>query len=369
MPTRPPALPMPAADAPEAQRASPSRWPDLVILAHHLLSIPQHPAFLDGIDDLYAALVRTLDAHADGALLTLLLPLNQAQQPYSAMHAVMRTVVATLAARSVVGWNAQDHRTAGLAALTMNVSMAALQDELAHQRHTPTAEQRVVMEAHARASARLLAEAGVDDPVWLEAVIHHHDATCGSLTARSKGLQIARLLQRTDLFVSQLRPQLHGRAAASAARAAQMAYIGEDGLPDEAGMHLVRTLGMFPPGSVLWLAGGETAVVVRRGMIANMPVVAVVADAHGQPCTPVLRANAKPDAASKPRPDIHPDAHTDAHSDARAGSHAGAHPAGQAGVVSALAPHQIAPAILQSLAIEPLLALVAPRPASPFGRD
>lgn len=304
-------------------------WQDLITVAHHLLRIPRHVGFLDGLECLHTDLVHALDTHTESALLALLCPGAQAEQPYSATLAVTSAVVATLTARTIIGWTAVEHRYAGLAALTMNLRMIALQDELASQRQAPSTEQRAVMEGHARGSARLLSEAGVTDEVWLEAVSHHHDATCGSLAARSKGLQLARLLQRTELFVSQLRPPQPARAALSPALAAQMVYIGEDGLPDEAGMQLVRALGVFPPGTVLRLIGGEIAVVVRRGMLANMPVVAMVADAQGQPCTPALLAG------------------------------------GRSGVAAALAPQDIPVPI----ALEPLLALATPRPSSPFGRD
>jgi hypothetical protein len=304
-------------------------WQDLITVAHHLLRIPRHVGFLDGLACLHGDLVRALDANPDSALLALLCPGAQASQPHSATHAVTSAVVATLAARSIIGWTADEHHSAGLAALTMNMGMATLQDELVSQRQAPTDAQRVVMETHARASARLLAEAGVTDAAWLEAVCHHHDATCGSLAARSKGLQLARLLQRTELFVSQLRPPQPGRAAVSPAQAAQRVCVGEDGLPDEAGMQLMRALGMFPPGTVLRLIGGETAVVVRRGMLANMPMVAMVADAQGQRCTPELLAG------------------------------------GRSGVACALAPQDIPVAI----ELEPLLALATPRPPSPDGRD
>lgn len=304
-------------------------WPDIIALANNLLRIPKHPGFLDGIEYLYADMLRLMDANPDGALLALLCPSAATLQHYSATQAVTSTVIATLAARSMVGWAAQEHRISGLAALTANVGMTALQDELVGQRLAPSVAQRTVMEGHARGSVKLLEEAGVVDAMWLEAVSHHHAATCGSLSARSKGLQIARLLQRIDVFVNQLRPQLAGRAAVSAAQAVQIAYLGEDGLPDEAGMHLVRALGVFPPGSVLRLAGGETAVVVRRGMLANLPVMAVIADAQGEPCTPALLNTA------------------------------------QTGAASALAPQQIN----ITIQLEALLALAAPRPSSPFGRD
>ena len=302
LPRQPPVDPR-AADQPAAPpgKAALLSWQDLIRTAHHLLRIPRHPGFLDAIQMLHADLLQTLEPETDSALLALLYPPAIGPQPYSASHAVISAVAATLAAHCVVAWGPDERRIAGLAALTMNLAMAAQQDELAEQRQGPTAAQRSVMQGHARRSAQLLVDAGVDDAVWLEAVTHHHDINCGALAARSTGQQVARLLQRCDLFVGQLRPLRPAAAPASAAQAVQAAFLGEDGAPDEAGMHLVRALGIYPPGCAVRLAGGEIGIVVRRGLQMNTPWVARIADAQGQPCVPALMATASEGAAAVAR--------------------------------------------------------------------
>ena len=68
-----------------------------------------------------------------------------------------------LVARQLPDWSDADRRSLGLAALSMNVWMTELQDELAKQRSAPTVAQRAVLANHAAGAVKLLRDAGVDD--------------------------------------------------------------------------------------------------------------------------------------------------------------------------------------------------------------
>ncbi|MFN7369254.1 MAG: hypothetical protein ACK5SG_03355, partial [Burkholderiales bacterium] len=46
---------------------------------------------------------------------------------------------------------------------------------------------------------------------------------------------------------------------------------------------LIKEIGIYPPGSFVKLANGETAIVVRRGEAANSPVVAALSSGSGIP--------------------------------------------------------------------------------------
>jgi hypothetical protein len=229
-----------------------------------LLRAPREPRFLTHLRELHDELVQQLDRHRDRTLLALIYAATHGEDDRSAGHALLCAAVATLVARRIRALTALDCQSLTLAALTMNLSITALHDTLGAQAQPPTPEQRQQLAGHARASARLLEQLGVIDPNW-------------------------------DLFATHLTPE-PGRAAQSPADAVQAAYHAEDGLPDEAGMLLVRALGLYPPGSLVRLANGDLAVVVGCGSRPQWPVVATISSREGLlPSTPVLRTPGDPE--------------------------------------------------------------------------
>ena len=252
-------------------------WTGLPECANRVLRDPAAAGFLGALTHLHDELMARVDREPDKALMALIRLASVSTEHYSATHGLLCAVAAGLVARQLPAWADADRRSLGLAALSMNVWMTELQDELAKQRSAPTVAQRAVLANHAAGAVKLLRDAGVDDAAWLEAVSHHHDAVPGPLAGRGKGQQMARVLQRVDLFTARLSPR-RTRAAMSASAAAQAAYGGEDGRPDEAGMLLIRALGIYPPGCLVRLASAELGVVLRRGARANQPQVAAISD-------------------------------------------------------------------------------------------
>jgi hypothetical protein len=45
---------------------------------------------------------------------------------------------------------------------------------------------------------------------------------------------------------------------------------------------MLRVVGLCPPGTYVRMDSGELAVVVRRGIRVNLPIVAIVGDANGE---------------------------------------------------------------------------------------
>lgn len=187
------------------------------------------------------------------------------------------------------------------AALTMNVSMRALQDLLAQRDTGLSAGMRLQVANHPREAARLLAAAGVTDAVWLSTVMLHHDAqnATTALAQLTPAQQAAQLLRRVDIFCAKL-SRRGRRAPLSGLRALREACLDADGHADEIGSALLKAVGMYPPGSFVQLAGGEHALVLARGSRANAPRVAAFTDAQGQPVIrPRLRDTALPGYAVK----------------------------------------------------------------------
>jgi HD-GYP domain-containing protein (c-di-GMP phosphodiesterase class II) len=249
----------------------------------------------------------------DTSLYHLIHAAGHSTEKYSSHHALLVMLVCEQAAK-VLGWAPQAVHSLGCAALSMNVSMAALQDHLAASDTPITDAMRQQIQAHPEQGAQLLLEAGLDDALWLEAVRRHHDSGGGHtpLGELPPPRQLARLLRRADIFTAKI-SRRRSRAPMSPVQAAREACLGAGGVPDEVGGALLRATGLYPPGSFVELANGERGIVVARGRRANLPWVASLVAPSGMALgEPALRDTiesrfavraAVPSAQIKVRPD------------------------------------------------------------------
>ncbi len=269
----PPAAPRRVADPVAA-------WGDRILRVSALLRDPAPADFIARLQRVEQEALDLLNGDADDTLLTLIQTATTDTRQYSATHALLVMVVCELAARHLPGWSADWRGSMRRAALTMNLAMTALQDQLSQQDQALSTTQREAVNTHAARGAAQLRGFGVADERWLEAVERHHDAPGGPLDEQPPALQIARLVQRADIFAARLSPRKrrHGLSATAAAKAA---YLDEQQKADEAGAAIIKALGIYPPGSFVKLANGEVAVVLRRGRRANEPMVASVVGRNG----------------------------------------------------------------------------------------
>lgn len=200
---------------------------------------------------------------------------------YSASHALVCAVLTHLIAVELQ--LPQDERDSMVhAALTMNIGMTALQDELASQVERPSPEQQAGIDAHAAVGRAMLSDQGVRDELWLDIVAHHHDEVIdiqplASLTAVDRLARIVRTVDRYGAMISP-RKSRAGRSATDSVRS----IIGDtEEQTDEVGLALVRAVGLCPPGTFVRLDNDEVAVVMRRSHKANHPHVAIVLNEDG----------------------------------------------------------------------------------------
>lgn len=195
---------------------------------------------------------------------------------YSAHHALLCALVGEVCA-DWLEWPAAEIDALVRAALTMNLSMSAMQDALARQVEPLSAAQREQVDGHAEESAALIAAAGVKDALWIEVVRLHHGGPGVDEAGASAppAPRLARLLRRIDVYTAKLSSRA-SREAVSPAIAARDTCLDADGQPDTLGVAILRKLGLYPPGCFVKLANGDLGVVVRRGAKAHMPVVAAL---------------------------------------------------------------------------------------------
>lgn len=264
-------------------------WLDLQTQANFILRGNQPHQFMERLERLHAQLSYHAQRNPDGTLFALIYLSATDSHMYSATHAMMVSVMCSLAAREVLNWPAPIESMLCKAALTMNLGMTELQDRLATQAEAPSPAQRALINAHAEKSAEMLRACGVSDATWLQAVRQHHTQAPGALKTRTPAERLARLIQRADKFAAQLAPR-KSRTPVAPAAAMQACYFDENRQVDEAGAALIKAVGIYQPGTFVRLANEEIAVVIKRGANTTTPKVAVLINRSGMPTVePIIR--------------------------------------------------------------------------------
>ena len=264
-------------------------WSTVAVRASVLLRDEWRSDSVARLRQLDADVCELLASEPNGSLLWLVHHNTREPQNYSVLHALLVTAVCELTSDYLTNMSADMRASARLAALTMNLSITRLQDELARQQTPVTEDQRAALSDHGARAAASLGESGVSDPLWLGAVDHHHSAPAGTLESLEPMMQIARLVRKADIFAARLSPR-GVRHALAANEAAKGIFLNEQQAPDETGGAIIKAVGIYVPGSSVLLRSGEVAVVVRRGLLANQPLVASISNPQGMPLSdPRLR--------------------------------------------------------------------------------
>lgn len=259
-----------------------SLWSDLESALSMLLSRPLQ------VQD-FAAKVRQFDhwlqdlvAHDIDAALYLMFQLaSTSTVGYSASHALVCGTLCHIMAQELQ-LPPRERDSLVRAALTMNIGMTRLQDELAEQRERPTAAQQEAIRSHPEESLMLLQRLHITDPLWLDVVGQHHATMTDRipLAAQAPEDRLTRVLGTIDRYAAMISPRKSraGRSATDSVRA----IVGQEiEQRDEVSYTLVRSIGLCPPGTFVKLDNGDTAIVLRRSEKANHPLVASLLDRAG----------------------------------------------------------------------------------------
>lgn len=170
------------------------------------------------------------------------------------------------------------------AALTMNVAMLELQEALYYQSAPLSDSQKAEILAHPAAGVEWLKSAGVTDAVWLDAVAQHHEQVDGTgyphriagaaLTREARAIGLAERYCAMVVERSYRPPLPSGVVFRKLIEQKQSWDL-------TLGAILTREVGAYPPGTYVRLASGEIAIVLKRTVTANHPVVRVLVSAQG----------------------------------------------------------------------------------------
>ncbi len=259
----------------------PELWSHALNQLSLTLASATDPSFREALSKAAGPVQSLVERDPDLAIFQVLRNGANANTDYGAQRS-MQTAVTSMLVAQRLGWAPDEAERAFKVALTMNLSMLALQGQLARQNTPPTPEQRHALQTHPMRSVRLLETAGVADPLWLKAVLQHHENEDGSgyPSGTTDVNQLASLVRRCDVYTSKLSSRAH-RDAIAADLAGRQMFMQDPGHPMTAA--LVKEFGIYPPGCYVRLASGEIAVVVGRGTTITAPLVLCIGNARGAP--------------------------------------------------------------------------------------
>ncbi len=223
------------------------------------------------LDGATALMLTLIDSSPEVALAQVVRQPESTSGHYGVTHSLHAATACHAAAR-YLGWGPDDQRRAFQAALTMNLGMLDLQARLSSQVSPLTSMQREAINEHPIRSVEMLSAAGIDDPDWLDAVLQHHETPDGR--GYPHGIsdvgELAEMLRYADIYTARLSSRAN-RPAMSAAQAGR--ELRQIGGAKPLAAALIKSFGIFPPGSLVRLASGEVGLVVRNGDKAHRPMV------------------------------------------------------------------------------------------------
>jgi HD-GYP domain-containing protein (c-di-GMP phosphodiesterase class II) len=265
----------------------PQLWSRALSQLSQTLAVSAEASFREALTEAALPVQTLVERDPDLAIFQVLRQGAGADTDYGAQRSLQTAITSLLVAQRLA-WAPEEAERAFKVALTMNLSMLELQGQLARQASPPSAEQRHALQTHPMRSVRLLETAGIADPLWLKAVLQHHECEDGrGYPAGTTDVgELASLVRRSDLYTSKLSSR-STRDAISADLAGRQMFMQDPGHPMTAA--LVKEFGIYPPGCHVRLVSGELAVVVARGATITAPVVACLTNARGAPLPVPLR--------------------------------------------------------------------------------
>lgn len=238
------------------------------------------------LDDILSSMELLVTKAPDAAIFELM---QMDLSNYVVAHNQQTAFMATLLAASM-GWSPKKIRTVGRAAATMNIAALQLHTTLSLQRDPITEAQREEMRSHGVRGRLILEGLGVTSQEWLRAVEEHHPE---NLPDGRKPSEMADLIHHADVYLAKISPRAYRSAKAPNLAAKEMVQR------KNANPHFVATIvkeiGVYPPGSYVKLANGETAIVARRGKQAHTPIVYSLSNGAGLPLgEPIMRDTSSP---------------------------------------------------------------------------
>lgn len=241
------------------------------------------------------ALTYAHDIHPDVALASIFL--NQEAANYAVRHCVDTALLALPIARAM-NKAPDDIQSILAAALTMNIGMLRLQDQLQGKQEALTDKEREIIRNHPNESASLLEQMGVSDPVWLSYVRLHHENDDGSGYPLGENVgsipQSAKIVAMADRYCASVAHRKYRKNLQPSAVLRDVFLAGGKASDPMLAAYFIKELSTYPPGAFVRLQNGEIAVVTRKTKSASEPIVHALIGPRGAPLSfPIQRDTSK----------------------------------------------------------------------------
>lgn len=237
--------------------------------------------FINGVENISEHLQEVINYDMDAVLANLHL---DHVTDYAVMHALQVAAVYELSAQKQ---NVPKEERLMLirAALTHDIGLIDIQDDLERQTSSLTAVQHDRIRSHPIDGVEILKRLGVTNPVWLNAVLQHHERLDGSgypYGCKNDEINfLSRILAVADTYAAMTRERPYRKAMISKEAMRSMLVDAQDKIDRRISEITIKSLGIFPPGTIVKLVNMEVGVVVRRGENALNPIVYVFVGADG----------------------------------------------------------------------------------------
>jgi putative nucleotidyltransferase with HDIG domain len=187
---------------------------------------------------------------------------------YTFMHSVAVCALMIALARQLA-LDEQQTRSAGIAGLLHDLGKAAMPMEVLNKPGKLTDAEFAIIKSHPEEGYRMLLEARQVDAVALDVVLHHHEKTDGSgYPKRLKGAEIslfAKMGAVCDVYdaITSNRPYKAGWDPAESLR--KMAEWSNGHFDPTVFQAFVKSIGIYPIGSLVLLNSGRLGVVTEQG--------------------------------------------------------------------------------------------------------
>ncbi len=204
---------------------------------------------------------------------------------YTIGHSVRVAALSVLVAKAL-GWSRELQNEIATAGLLHDLGKGKVPEDILFKPGLLNDDERRIMESHPALGARVLLSNGETNPIVLSAAWGHHLRDDGggypSMPSLFKRSSAASLIHVCDVFeaLTAVRPY----KKAMCPRKAYEIMIKDKGMFQPRMLAaLIRTLGLYPPGSEVLLSDGRRAVVVAKGSAPDRPHVRVTHDEFGEP--------------------------------------------------------------------------------------
>lgn len=202
---------------------------------------------------------------------------------YLIVHSLHTAILAELSL-AALDVHADDRLPVLAAALTHDVGM---KEEFYKQSAPLSGDQWEEVHRHTLRSVEILEENGVEDEVWLDTVLHHHERLDGSgYPFKRSGDNISlpvRILSIADSYSAMIKQRSY-RQGLLAKEALRDIFLKQAGQVDNGLVkRFVGEMGVFPPGAFVRLHNSEVAVVTHRGSGVATPIAHAVISPRGAP--------------------------------------------------------------------------------------